>query len=45
MYENDVIQMAYCVPYTFTNLREYLDLRRKKCESKSTFILDKKFYT
>lgn len=38
IYDNDTVQIAYSVPYTFTDLRSYLDIRKKK-------YANQKFYT
>lgn len=29
--------MAYCIPYTFTDLNNYLNVKRKKCENKKYY--------
>lgn len=37
IYDNDIVQMAYCVPYTYTDLKDYLELKRKKCEARKFY--------
>ena len=36
-YDQDTVQMAYCIPYTFTDLNNYLNVKRKKCENKKYY--------
>ncbi len=37
--------MAYCIPYTYTELISYLKILQKKLASTSSFISAKQFFT